>query len=301
MRENREGALFTLVYGCPVSTAVDPIEKKPLFHFLPGSKSLSLATVGCNFTCAFCQNADISQMPRDHGRIVGSPLTPEQVVQQALDLGCASISYTYTEPTIYYEYARDCARPATAAGLKNVFVTSGYISPEPLRQVAPYLDAVNIDLKSFRDETYRRYAGARLQPVLDSLANVKRLGIWLEVTTLVIPDLNDDPAELRETARFITHLGSEVPWHLARFMPAHRMSAARETPLATLEQAREIGREEGLCHVYIENVPTRGTMDTVCPSCGRTLIVRRGFAMVANDTRSGACPDCGTVIAGVNL
>jgi pyruvate formate lyase activating enzyme len=186
VRENRDGVLYTLVYGRPISTAVDPIEKKPLFHFLPGSMSFSLATVGCNFTCSFCQNADISQMPRDRGRILGRQLPPEQAVSAALEAGCLSISYTYTEPTIFYEYARDCARLATAAGLKNVFVTNGYMTAETLDDIDGHLHAANVDLKSFSDQFYRTLVGARLKPVLDSIRRLYDMGVWLEITTLLI-------------------------------------------------------------------------------------------------------------------
>ncbi len=293
VRENRDGVLFTLVYGCPVSTAVDPIEKKPLYHFLPGSKSLSLATVGCNFTCAFCQNADISQMPRDHGRIVGSPLTPEQVVQEALDLGCASISYTYTEPTIYYEYARDCARPATAAGLKNVFVTNGYMTAETLRDIGSDLHAANVDLKSFSDEFYRTLVGARLKPVLDSIKRLLDMGVWVEVTTLLIPGRNDGEGELRSLASFLASLSPDIPWHVSRFYPAYHLIDVPPTPAASVDRALRIGREAGLRYVYAGNLPGHPAESTCCPQCGEVVIQRQGFGSVHDGINKGECPRCG--------
>ncbi len=211
VRENKGGVLYTLVYGRAVSMAVDPIEKKPLFHFLPGTRSLSVATVGCNFACAFCQNSEISQMPRDHGRVAGSPLTPRQVVEEALAANCASVSYTYTEPTIFYEYARDCARAASAAGLKNVFVTNGYMTAETLADIDGHLHAANVDLKAFSDEFYRTLVGARLKPVLDSIKRLHAMGVWLEVTTLLIPGRNDGEDELGALASFLAALSPDVP------------------------------------------------------------------------------------------
>ncbi len=301
MRENRDGVLYTLVYGCPVSTAVDPIEKKPLFHFLPGSLSFSLATVGCNFTCRFCQNADISQMPRDQGRIVGRPLSPEQVVAAARAAGCASISYTYTEPTIFYEYARDCARLATAAGLKNVFVTNGYMTAETLADIDGHLHAANVDLKSFSDEFYRTMVGARLKPVLDSIRRLWDMGVWVEVTTLLIPGRNDGDDELRSLASFLASISPDIPWHVSRFHPTYRLLDVPPTPLASVERALRIGREEGLRYVYGGNVPGHSSESTTCPDCGAEVIERQGFRMRANVISDGRCPRCGRGIAGVGL
>ena len=222
VRENQGGVLYTLVYGHTITQHVDPVEKKPLFHFYPGSTAFSIATPGCNFRCRWCQNWEISQMPREQHLVMGERASPEQIVSVARKAGSHSIAYTYTEPTIFFEYAYNTACLAHEAGLANVYVTNGYMTEEMLEIFHPCLDAANVDLKAFRDETYRRYVGARLQPVLDAMKVMKRLGIWLEVTTLVIPGINDDPAELRDAARFVAHeLGVETPWHISRFFPAY--------------------------------------------------------------------------------
>jgi pyruvate formate lyase activating enzyme len=293
VRENSGGVLYTLVYGRPVSTAVDPIEKKPLFHFLPGTRSLSLATVGCNFTCTFCQNSDISQMPRDHGRVVGRPLSPRQVVEEALTTGCASISYTYTEPTIFYEYARDCARLASVEGLKNVFVTNGYMTAETLADIDGDLHAANVDLKAFSDDFYRRLVGARLKPVLDSILRLHAMGVWLEVTTLLIPGHNDSEDELRALASFLVSVSPDIPWHVSRFHPAYRLMEVPPTPVASLERALKVGREAGLHYVYAGNVPGHQSESTVCPTCGEVAIERQGFRIVRDGTSNGSCSGCG--------
>lgn len=296
VRENHDGALYTLVYGRPVSTAVDPIEKKPLFHFLPGSSTFSLATVGCNFTCDFCQNSDISQMPRDQGRIIGRSLPPARVVESALEAGCLSISYTYTEPTIYYEYARDCAELATQSGLKNVFVTNGYMTAEALRDIAGRLHAANVDLKSFSDAFYRRFVGARLKPVLDTIRRLWDMGVWLEVTTLLIPGRNDQPGELRSLAAFLASVSTDIPWHVSRFYPCYRALDVPPTPVGSVESALRIGREEGLNYVYGGNIPGHGSESTVCPGCGRVVIQRHGFRAVEIGMADGVCKDCGRKI-----
>jgi pyruvate formate lyase activating enzyme len=299
VRENRDGALYTLVYGCPVSAAVDPIEKKPLFHFLPGTLSYSLATVGCNFACSFCQNADISQMPREQGRIVGRAQSPEQVVAAAQAAGCLSISYTYTEPTIYYEYARDCARLAAAAGLKNVFVTNGYMTAETLADIDGDLHAANVDLKSFSDDFYRSLVGARLKPVLDSIRRIWEMGIWVEVTTLLIPGHNDGDDELRSISAFLVSVSPDIPWHVSRFYPTYNLLDVPPTPLESVERAVRIGREEGLHYVYGGNVPGHDSESTACPECRSVVIERRGFALRKNLVKEGRCASCGREIAGL--
>lgn len=302
VRENQGGTLYTLVYGCTIAQYVDPVEKKPLSHFYPGTTAYSIATPGCNFRCRWCMNWEISQMPRQrHLIMIEKEASPEQIVAAAEQAGCRSIAYTYTEPTIFFEYAYDTARLAHDAGLANIYVTNGYVTEEMLETFQPYLDAVNVDLKAFRDETYRKYVGARLQPVLDSLKRIKALGIWLEVTTLVVPGINDDPAELRDAAQFVAHeLGADTPWHISRFFPAYKMTDVPATPVPTLQRAREIGLEVGLRYVYMGNV--MGVEDTFCHGCGRLLIRRSGFCILENHVRpSGRCPDCGTPVAGVGM
>ena len=302
VRVNRGGKLHTLVYGRAVADEIDPIEKKPLYHFLPGTTAFSLATVGCNFRCLHCQNYAIAFFPRAHGgRVLGRALAPEEIVLLARRNACQSVAYTYTEPTIFFEYAFATARVAAAAGLRNVFVTNGTITPEALRALAPMLHAANIDLKSFRESFYRRVCGgARLQWVLDSIALHRRLGIWVEVTTLVIPGLNDSEGELKDIAGFVASAGRSIPWHLSRFFPAHRMTDVPPTPLATLQRAREIGREAGLHFVYLGNLaPGEDGEDTACPGCSMAVIRRRGHRLLACALRDGRCPHCGETIPGV--
>lgn len=300
VRENRGGTLYTLVYGRLIAEHVDPVEKKPLYHFYPGSTAYSIATAGCNFRCRWCQNWEISQMPRDQHIILGEPVAPERVVTAAKRVGSRSIAYTYTEPTVFFEYTYDISRLAHEAGIANVYVTNGYMTREMLDLYGPYLDAANVDLKSFRDETYREYIGARLQPVLDSLKAMKEKGIWVEVTTLVVTGVNDDPAELRDIANYIaTELGPETPWHISRYFPAYRMDNP-STPVQILERAREIGREAGLRYVYVGNVS--GEENTHCHACGHLLIRRAGFWVLQNTVRAdGTCPRCGTPVAGVGM
>ena len=301
VRENRGGTLYTLVYGRTIARHVDPVEKKPLFHFYPGTTAYSIATPGCNFRCRWCQNWEISQMPREQHLIAGEKVSPEQVVAAAQRAGCRSIAYTYTEPTVFFETAYDTARLAHEAGLANIYVTNGYMTEGMLETFHPYLDAANVDLKAFRDKTYEKFVGARLQPVLDNLKVMKRLGMWLEVTTLVIPGINDDPAELQDAASFVAQeLGVETPWHISRFFPAYEMTDVSPTPVSTLRRAREIGLEVGLKYIYIGNVPDDGNQDTTCPECGGVVTRRHGFA-VTNRIRNGRCPDCGASIAGIGV
>ncbi|MBW1788387.1 MAG: AmmeMemoRadiSam system radical SAM enzyme, partial [Deltaproteobacteria bacterium] len=274
VRENRGGTLFSLVYGKVIARHRDPIEKKPLFHFLPGSSSYSIATVGCNFKCLFCQNADISQMPADQNRIMGEDMTPEDIVQDALATRSQSISYTYTEPTIYFELAADCARLAASRGLKNVFVSNGYMSEACLRDIHPDLHAANVDLKSFSDTFYKEQCGAGLQPVLNTLSTIKAMGIWLEVTTLLIPGLNDDETELKEMAGFLAALDPDIPWHISRFHPTYRLTGPSPTPSALVRRARDLGYEAGLKYVYTGNLPGDDGEKTFCHQCRALLIDR---------------------------
>ncbi|MCW4015497.1 MAG: AmmeMemoRadiSam system radical SAM enzyme [Candidatus Bathyarchaeota archaeon] len=300
VRENIDGKLFSLVYDRLVARSVDPIEKKPLFHFLPGSLSYSISTVGCNFRCDNCQNFDISQLPRERKAIIGRETPPEAVVLAAKQNGCKSIAYTYTEPTIFFEYALDVAKLAKAEGLKNVFVTNGYITEEALREIAPYLDAANIDLKSFTDAFYRKTCGARLQPVLESIKLHKKLGIWVELTTLVIPTLNDSEEELQQIAVFIKdEVGPETPWHVSGFHPMYKLLDVVSTPVETLRKARQIGLETGLKYVYVGNVPRENGESTFCPKCGKTLIQRIGYRILENNIDCSKCPYCGAEIDGV--
>jgi pyruvate formate lyase activating enzyme len=299
VRENRDGILYTLVYDKVIARHIDPIEKKPLFHFLPGSQSFSLATPGCNFHCMHCQNADISQLSRDReGLVPGEEMSPSAIVAAALKTGCKSISYTYTEPTIYFELAYDTARLAVEAGLMNVFVSNGYITPEALQVIKPYLHAANIDLKGYTDDFYRKICGARLQPVLDSIKLYHELGIWIEITTLVIPGHNDSHEELKEIAQFIKSVGEDIPWHVSRFHPTYKLTDQPVTPLDTLKRARQIGFDAGLRYVYEGNIPGEGE-DTVCWSCRKTLIKRIGFGVLENYVKGGQCGYCGAKIAGV--
>jgi pyruvate formate lyase activating enzyme len=298
VRENRAGTLVTHAYGEVVAAAVDPIEKKPFYHFLPGSTSFSIAAAGCNFRCGFCQNWQISQSKPAEGARGGRPLLPEDAVRIALDQGCRSISYTYTEPTIFFEYAYDTAVLARAAGLANTFVTNGFMTAEALAMIRPVLDAANVDLKAFRDETYRKVCGARLQPVLDSITAMRMFGIWVEVTTLVVPGMNDGDGELRDIARFLAGVDRDLPWHLSRYHPDFEYTQAPATPISTLRRAAEIGREEGLRFIYIGNVAGEGD-PTLCPNCGTTLLRRQGFVLTENRLRGDRCLKCGERIPGV--
>ncbi len=303
VRENREGRLYSLVGDRVVARHVDPIEKKPLFHVFPDSLAYSIGTVGCNFRCRFCQNADISQMPVDNkGRIAGSRIDTEAIVKDALKTGCKTIAYTYNEPTVFFELAWETARLAHQQGLKNVFVTNGYMSETALEMISPFLDAANVDLKAFSDEFYKNQCGARLAPVKETLGRMKTLDIWVEVTTLLIPGLNDDSAELRALADFIAKaLGSETPWHVSRFHPCYRLTDRPPTPLETLRRAREIGIQAGLKYVYTGNVPGERSEWTYCHGCGEPLILRRGFAVSENRLRGSRCPECGAFIHGVGM
>jgi len=301
VRENREGTLYTLVYGKIVAGHVDPIEKKPLFNFMPGSKAYSIGTVGCNFRCKHCQNSEISQYPHAHGgNIVGENQTPEQVVQSAKATGCATIAYTYTEPTIFFEFAYDTAAIAHREGIKNVFVSNGYMSAEAAHQIAPHLDAINIDVKAFTSKFYKEVCGARLEPVLETVQRMKDLGVWVEITTLIIPGLNDSKEELQEIARFIKSVGREVPWHVTAFFPTYQMIDRPPTPVTTLRLAREIGITEGLRYVYEGNVPDAGE-NTYCHGCKAVVIERSGFRFVHNRLQDGKCPACGQITDGVGM
>ncbi len=297
VRENRNGVLFTLVYGASIAESVDPIEKKPLFHVYPGSKSYSIATMGCNFRCEFCQNHEISQIRE--GSILGRSSMPEEIVERAMDTGSKTIAYTYTEPTIFFEYAIDTAKTAREKGIKNVFVTNGFMTVETIKKLSPFLDAANVDLKSFRNEFYKRYCGAQLRPVLESLEQMKALGIWVEVTTLILPTLNDSKEELLDIANFIKSIGPETPWHISRFYPQYRMHTLPPTPISTIEMAARIGTDAGLKYVYTGNVPGNAREDTQCSKCGKLLIKRCGFTVEDMALEDSRCPFCKTQLDGI--
>jgi pyruvate formate lyase activating enzyme len=298
VRENRGGAYFTLAYGNPCAVHVDPIEKKPLFHYLPGSTAFSVATAGCNLDCGFCQNWEISQSrPED---LVNEEMTPEQFVDAALASGSRVVAYTYSEPTVFYEYMLDCAKLAHERGLRNVYHSNGYINEAPLRELCRYLDAANVDLKGFTDDYYRDMCGASLAPVLRSLKVLRDEGVHLEITTLLIPGRNDDPQTLRLMCRWIRrNLGPDVPLHFSRFHPQYRLTDVPPTPVERLELAREIAMEEGLEYVYIGNVPGHEANSTYCPVCGAAVIRRIGYEVDASGLRWGVCRTCGTALPGL--
>jgi len=294
VRENIGGKLFALNYGRAIACHIDPIEKKPFFHFLPGSQSLSIATVGCNFACLNCQNWDISQTPKPDKPVLGEDLPPKEIVKIALENKLSSISYTYTEPTIFLEYALDTMKLAKKAGLKNNWVSNGFLSKESAKLVIPELDAINIDIKSFSDQFYQENCGARLQPVLDTLKRLKKK-IWIEVTTLVIPTLNDKEEIFRNIAKFIKEeLGPKTPWHISQFCGAisWQLKDLPDTPVETLQNAWRIGKEAGLKYVYTGNVPGLPSEDTFCPKCGALSIDRTNYIIHRHD-KKGKCPRCG--------
>lgn len=299
VRENRDGRLYSLVFGHPIAEHVDPIEKKPLFHVLPGSTCYSIATAGCNLSCRHCQNADIAHLPRSHSIPDSTWRSPNDIVSSALASGCTSIACTYTEPTIYFEYALEIARRAAQENLKTIFVTNGYIAPRAIETIAPFLAAANIDLKAFSDDFYRNICGARLQPVLDAINVYRQNNIWIEITTLIIPGLNDNPDELKKVADFIVSVGEDIPWHVSAFYPTYRLTDRPPTPASTLLAAREIGRTAGLRYVYTGNIPGQGGEDTLCHACGAVLIERRGYSICCDILRHGICPACSAPCAGV--
>jgi len=299
VRENRGGVLETLVYPKIVARSIDPVEKKPLFHVRPGTQSYSVASVGCNFHCLFCQNSDIAQIPGSQGIIRGADIPPEQIVSEALRGECESIAYTYTEPTVYFELALETAKIAHQNKLLNIFVTNGFMSSRVIKEISPFLDAANVDLKAFNETFYRKYCGARLEPVKENLKLMKSLGIIVEITTLIIPGLNDNPDELEQLAGFIQkELGPETPWHISRFHPCYEMTDRSSTPLKTLENAWKIGKDAGLYHVYAGNAPELGLENTLCHSCGAILVKRWGYNSDSIIDK-GQCPDCKTDVYGI--
>ncbi|MBI4805698.1 MAG: AmmeMemoRadiSam system radical SAM enzyme [Desulfovibrio sp.] len=299
VRVNKEGKLFTLVYDRAAAINIDPVEKKPLYHFLPGSKTFSFGTMGCNLGCSFCQNYSLSQPPRQGKPIQGQEVTPSLLVAAALDAGCSSISYTYSEPTIFFELLQDTAKLAKKEGLANIIVSNGFMSPECLDELGPLVDAANIDLKAFTPQFYENVCQAKLDPVKKNLVRMRELGWWIEVTTLVIPGLNDSEAELIGMAGFIaTELGPKTPWHLSRFHPDFNLQDRPPTPAATLEKGWEIGKMAGLRYVYVGNVPGNAHNSTHCPGCGKLAVERSGFTVLGGTLSDGRCSDCDAEIDG---
>jgi pyruvate formate lyase activating enzyme len=301
VRKNIDGMLFSLNYDRLCAAQVDPIEKKPLFHFLPGAKVYSIATEGCNFQCEFCQNWQISQSPVETGRIDGQPVTPERIVEAALEEGCAGLAYTYTEPTLFMELAADCGRLAKQQGLANVFVSNGYMTPEAVDFAGDWLDGINVDLKAFNEGFYKSLCKARFSAVLETIEYIAHhSSIWMEVTTLIVPGRNDSEDELKALADFLVHkAGPQVPWHVSRFHPQYKMTDVGPTPVATLTKAYEIGKAAGLHYVYVGNVPGSDHGNTLCHQCGHQVVERLGYTVVANRVKGGACPNCGTPVAGI--
>ena len=298
VRENHRGTLQTLVHSRPCAVGLDPIEKKPFFHFLPGSAALSLGTAGCNLSCKCCQNWETAQARPE--QVPSRPLTPADVVDWARRRGAPVVACTYTEPTVFSEYVLDIAVAGRRQGVRTVVVSNGYVQERPLAELCRALAAYKVDLKAFSDRFYQEQCGGRLQPVLDTLRRLRRHGTWVEIVVLVIPTLNDSPAEVRALARFVRdETGPDVPVHFTRFHPTYRLTNLPATPVATLERCREAALAEGLRFVYLGNVPGHPAESTYCPGCGQRLLHRVGMAVVENRLSRGACPGCGRTIPGV--
>lgn len=298
VRINIDGKLYSLVYGKPVAIHVDPIEKKPLSHFLPGTTAFSISTAGCNLGCIFCQNWQISQVKPEEAEHYN--FDPERIVALAIENNSPTIAYTYTEPTIFYEYMLETAKLAKKKGLRNIMHSCGYINPGPLKELLKYMDACNIDLKGFSEDYYQQMCSGHLDPVLESIKNVKKAGVWLEITNLMIPGKNDDPKMIRQMCRWIReNVGPDVPLYFSSFYPMYKLQNVPPTPVETLEMAYKIAREEGLNYVYIGNVFGHIKEHTYCPKCGKILIKRLGYAIEENNIVGGKCEFCGYKIAGV--
>ncbi len=298
VRKNMKGKLYAMTYGRAVSTAIDPIEKKPFFHFHPGTRAYSIATAGCNLHCLFCQNWEISQA--FWNQLPFRALSPEEAVEDAIENGCKIMAYTYTEPTIYYEYTLEMAKIAKKKGLLNVTITNGYINPEPLKELYKYIDAANVDLKGFTEEYYKEICGARLKPVLDTIVGIKKMGAWLEVTNLIVPTKNDDMNKIREMCQWIKeNVGEGTPLHFSRFFPMYKLSNLSPTPVETLKKAYETARDVGMKHVYMGNLWAEGEENTLCPKCGEVLVKRVGFGIMENKIKDNRCLKCKEKIEGV--
>ncbi len=300
VRQNQQGSLYSLNYAKTIARHIDPIEKKPLYHFLPGTDIFSIATAGCNFRCSFCQNWQISQITKGKtGQVIGEEFLPQEVVKHALDYNCQAVAYTYTEPTIFFEYAYDTAILAKKAGLKNVFVTNGYQTPETIELMTGLIDAANLDLKSFNKDFYKKICGAELSKVLDTIKLMHKKGIWIELTTLIVPGQNDSNQELKQIAEFIANLSKDIPWHISRFFPTYKMSETQATPVSTIKRAFKIGKESGLNFIYAGNINNSKLSSTNCSSCLKTLIKRDGYLIELNLKDNDRCPDCGTRLPGI--
>jgi pyruvate formate lyase activating enzyme len=298
VRENRGGTYMTLVHSRAVSANVDPIEKKPLFHFLPGSTAFSIATAGCNMECKFCQNWQISQYRPEQVRAMRLP--PERVHEMAAAAGSRSIAYTYSEPTVYYEYMADTAALGKRTGVRSVVVSAGFIEEQPLKDLLPHVDAIKIDLKGFRQSFYDRLCRGQLKVVLRTLEIVRSAGKWLEIVVLIVPTMNDTEAEVRDMTRWVkTTLGPDVPVHFTRFHPTYRLRNLPRTPTGTLERCHEIAKAEGIHYAYLGNVPGHPAENTYCPGCGERVIERAGMAVQAVRLVGGHCPKCKRALAGV--
>jgi len=298
VRENIGGTYYTLVYGRPCSVNLDPIEKKPFFHFLPGTTTLSVATAGCNLNCKFCQNWEISQFRPE--QVENFDLPPEQVAVQAEKNRCSAVAYTYTEPIIFFEYMYDSALEVRKKKIRNLVVTAGYVNQDPLNDLLEVVDAVKVDLKAFSEDFYKEYVRGELKPVLETIKTVAKSRAWLEIVYLVIPTLNDKPEEIRQTARWVKNeVGDHVPVHFSRFQPMYLLKNLPPTPVSTLELAREIALEEGLKFVYVGNVPGHEGENTFCPACGRKIIGRFGYRIENMDIVEGKCRYCGHPVPGV--
>ncbi|MEK0338085.1 MAG: AmmeMemoRadiSam system radical SAM enzyme [Nitrosopumilus sp.] len=315
VRQNKDGKLYLLVYGKASSYNIDPIEKKPLYHFMPSTEIFSIGTVGCNFSCDFCQNWDTSQITKElknkllkEKKIAdidveiskfGYQLPPEKIVEICIEKNIPSIAYTYNEPTVFFEYAYDTAKLAHEKGIKNVFVTNGYETEEALKLLKPYLNAMNIDLKSFNDEFYKKLCKARLQPVLETIKLAHKLGIWIEITTLIIPGKNDSDEELKKIANFIVNINKNIPWHIIAFHPDYKMTDISSTSLNTLQKAYNIGKKAGLNYVYTGNILDDEHSNTYCPKCSTLLIKRSGYSISIENFENGKCNKCSEKIAGI--
>lgn len=298
VRVNKKGTLYTLNYGKLIASHLDPIEKKPLYHFHPGSTAYSIATIGCNFRCEFCQNWEIAQYAQYSDNIPGEDTNPKQIVNNAKKFQADSISYTYTEPTIFFELAYDTAKIAKENGILNTFVTNGFMSKEAIDMISPYLDAANVDLKSIQQEFYTKYCKAKLEPVLENIKYMHQKGIFIEITTLFITGLNDSDEEIRKIAKTIANVNPEIPWHVSRFHPCYKLQNVPSTPINTIKKTRQIGIEAGLKHVYTGNIIDSEGSITYCPQCNTVLISRTGFSIKSNLIKNGLCPQCSYKIHG---